>query len=72
MTKQYQTEPTGPGFYKQQDDMLLYGTMITGSDYFLLNEEHDQYTYPVDGWSWFEDEIQAREALGLPPLEEIK
>lgn len=61
-------EPQPAGFYKRENDQLLYGVMITGPDFLLIADEHETYNYPVSGWSWFDDEIQARAALGLPPL----
>jgi hypothetical protein len=36
----------------------------------LLAESHDQYQYPVDGWSWFENENQARAEFGVELLPE--
>lgn len=62
-------EPRPAGFYKLQDDGdLVYGIMITGPDFHLIADDHTAYTYPIEGWWWFEDETQARAALGLPPL----
>lgn len=58
-------ELRGPGFYKRDQDELLYGTMVTGPGYFLLDLDRDQLDLPQDGWQWYEDETQARAALGL-------
>lgn len=70
--KKYIREPYTQGFYKQNDDDILFGTMIQGPEYFLLIDEHANYTLPIDGWYYFDDEHQARAALGLPPLEEVE
>ena len=58
-------ELRGPGFYKRDKDDLLYGTMITGPGYFLLDLDRDNTDLPCDGWQWFENEQQARQAFGL-------
>jgi len=52
------------GFYKAEGDGLLYGPhYVLNMDYELRAETHDQHTYPVDGWAWFESESDARAAL---------
>lgn len=57
----------GSGFYKNEDGTLLFGpNSVTGKGFDLKQEEHTSYEYPIDGWSWFEDEATARIALGLP------
>jgi hypothetical protein len=58
------------GFYKYESEILLYGqTEVTGPYFDLLRQNHAEYTYPVDGWYWFDTEEQAREFFGLPPVE---
>lgn len=48
------------GFYKKQDEQLLYGpNIIEGNGYVLLALDKDSYEYPIDGWSWFESEEEA-------------
>lgn len=62
-----------PGFYKQYDETeLFYGpTKITSPTYELLAEDHTTYTYPVDGWYWFDTEDEAYTFFGVPnPNEE--
>jgi hypothetical protein len=56
------------GFYKLDDDILLYGTLVCGPTYTLI--EGETYTYPVDGWYWFDTEAEAREFFNLPPAPE--
>lgn len=52
------------GFYKSENGDLLYGPhYVLNMNYELRAESHDQHTYPVDGWYWFESEAAARAAL---------
>ena len=52
------------GFYKKQNDELLYApNIIEGNGYVLLAQDKDAYQYPVDGWSWFESAQDAIENL---------
>lgn len=58
------------GFYKRDQLQLLYSSdLVQGPTYSLFAHEQATYTYPVDGWSWYADETQARAALGLPPVD---
>lgn len=45
-------------------------TAVHGPSFNLLSEEKDLYTYPVEGWYWFDSEAEAREFFGLPPKPE--
>jgi len=51
------TIPTQPAFYKQDTSPAEYWSValhkVTNENYELLIEDHDQYTYPVDGWNYF-------------------
>lgn len=48
------------GFYKKEGDGLLYGPNgIYTPTSSLLKENKDDYTYPIDGWYWFDDEDSA-------------
>jgi hypothetical protein len=58
----------GPGFYAVFDGILNYGTHIAGPDFELVASLHETYTYPISGWSWFENEADARTFFGLPPV----
>ena len=64
----------GAGFYKLDGDMLLYGAnFAVNSNYELYKEQKDTYTYPVDGWSWYDSEQAACSGNGIPyvpPTEE--
>lgn len=57
------------GFYKlDPGGTLLYGpNFVINADYALYRDQHETYTYPVDGWYWFDTEAEAREFFGLPP-----
>jgi len=54
------------GFYKDDEGSLLYGTVVFGPTYILIESEHETYTYPVDGWYWFDSEAEARAFFDLP------
>jgi len=58
------------GFYKL-DNTLLYGpNFVLNRDYELRRETKDNYTYPVDGWYWFDSEAAARAHFRLPATDE--
>ena len=62
------------GFYKAQgtppEAILLHGpNYVLNAQYTLRREDRDSYTYPVDGWAWYDSEAEARSALGLPPID---
>ena len=47
--------PNYPAFYKQQtkpSEFWSVGRTIKNKDYTLLIEDHEEYTYPVDGWEY--------------------
>lgn len=55
------------GFYKADGTFLLYGPgPIYGPNFTLTRELKDTYTYPVEGWTWYESSQEAITALGLP------
>ena len=54
------------GFYKL-DGSLLYGpNYVLNANYELRRETHDQHSYPIDGWHWFDAEEEARLFFDLP------
>jgi hypothetical protein len=58
---------TTEGFYKLDGGSLLYGpNYVLNVNYELRKENHTDYTYPVDGWYWFDSEENAYEAFGVP------
>ena len=53
-------------FFKSDEGQLLAAIeRVSGPDFELRVELRDQYTYPVDGWFWFDTEAEARAALGV-------
>ena len=57
-------------FYKLIDEKnYIFGSEVLSAEYQLLTEDKDTYTYPIDGWYWFNSEEEAREFFNLPPLE---
>ena len=55
------------GFYKKQNEELLYGpNIVEGSGYVLLAQDKDSYQYPIDGWYWFNSEEEARVFFEMP------
>lgn len=58
------------GFYKF-DSVLMYGKLITAPEFVLIEAEHAQYQYPVDGWYWFDTQEEAKTFFNIvePPAE---
>ena len=55
------------GFYRSQDGQLIYGRFyVLHQDYELHRHLKDTYTYPIDGWAWYDSEDLARVALNCP------
>lgn len=57
------------GFYKYMNGELFCGpNFVYGAyDAFrLFREERNTYTYPVDGWYWFDSEEEARIFFNIP------
>ena len=52
------------GFYKNDNGTLLFGpNFVLNKDFELRRETHEQHTYPVDGWHWFDSEKEAEQIL---------
>jgi len=48
------------GFYKLIDSELIYApNFVINKTFELLKEKHSEYSYPVDGWIWFDTETEA-------------
>lgn len=57
-------------FYKlHQDQLLSAPNSVLHATYELHADLHETYTYPVDGWTWFESASAARAHFGLPEPE---
>lgn len=56
------------GFYKfdPSGDLLYAPNAVFGSGYVLVNELHETYELPVDGWQWFDSEEAARLYYNVP------
>ena len=56
-----------PGFYKQENGNIMCATKIVDAPaYTLIAENKDDYTYPIDGWHWFNSEEEAYISFGIP------
>lgn len=58
------------GFYKNDEGLLYAPNSVSGPGFDLAKETKDGYTYPVEGWHWFDSEAEAREFFVLPPKQE--
>lgn len=52
------------GFYKIDGELLYGPNFVLNANYELRSETHNQHSYQVDGWYWFDSEAQAREFFG--------
>ena len=47
---------TTEGFYKLEENNWIYApTFVCAPNYELSKELKDTYTYPIDGWSWYDE-----------------
>lgn len=54
------------GFYKLENTDLLYApNFVESSEISLYSELHESYSYPADGWYWFDGVEKANEFFGL-------
>jgi hypothetical protein len=52
------------GFYKKENETLFYApNIIEAEGYVLVAQDKDQYEYPIDGWTWFDSEEEAKSLL---------
>ena len=59
------------GFYKKDNDNVLFGEKaVYNSNYTLLIENKESYSYPIDGWYYFDTKAEAYSAFGLEMPEE--
>jgi hypothetical protein len=55
------------GFYRLRGDKLTRApNAVRAPTYDLLRKDKDTYTYPVEGWYWFNTETEAKTFFGLP------
>jgi hypothetical protein len=57
------------GFYKLDGELLYGPNYVLNQAYELRRETHTEYEYPVEGWHWFNSELEAKNYFGIP-LEE--
>lgn len=45
------------GFIKTTEtgEVLFAPNFVSAKDYELLAEKHEEYEYPIDGWTWTEN-----------------
>ena len=57
------------GFYKLEvgakRSMMVHGTHLLNKDYTLHISQKDTYTYPVDGWIYFDTCAEACQHFGV-------
>jgi hypothetical protein len=54
------------GFYKNDNGILLEAlSAIYNKNYELLIEDKDTYTYPIDGWKYFDTRDLALTEYGI-------
>ncbi len=54
------------GFYKYDGGDLFYApNFVDGPTITLLIEDYETYTYPVEGWYYFESEVEAKEFFNI-------
>ena len=65
-------EQNTSGFYKLDGDLLYAPNFVLGpyQQYELRKETHQEHTYPIDGWYWFDTENEARVFFNMPIVEE--
>ena len=53
-------------FYKKVNDELFngFGFVLT-AEYELHEDLRDTYTYPIDGWYWFDTDDEAKAFFGI-------
>ena len=55
------------GFFKNDSGMVVNGpNFVLSGSYSLYKEQKDTYTYPVEGWYWFDSEEEAYNYFGIP------
>jgi len=56
------------GFYKQAVDgaWMRAPNFVYGFNFELIKENKDTYTYPVDGWTWYDENIEIYNLIHNP------
>ena len=66
-------EQNTSGFYKVDGDLLYAPNFVLGAygAYELRKETHQEHTYPIDGWYWFDTENEARVFFNMSVIDEL-
>ena len=65
-TSEFYNEEDTSGFYKNDDGNLLFAPNFVYAPTFALERELSKiYTYPVEGWYWFNTEYEANAHFGI-------
>lgn len=62
------------GFYRmnaETGELDEAPNSVHAPGYSLLEPEHDQYTYPVDGWTWYPSMAAAVAGQSSSPLSDV-
>ena len=61
------------GFYKlevgAEESVMIHGTSLINNNYTLEISQKDTYTYPVDGWTYFDSFDEAAVGFNLTELQ---
>ena len=62
------------GFYMKLEDMrvIFANNSVDAPDFSLERSKKNTYTFPVNGWYWFDDKIDAYKFFGVPISEKAK
>jgi hypothetical protein len=56
------------GFYFCQEGALAFApNFVETKDFQIYREQKNLYSFPINGWYWFETEDEARMFFNLPP-----
>ena len=55
------------GFYKNEEggNLQFAPDAVISSEYVLFADLRTDYTFPIDGWHWFESETEAKDYFGI-------
>jgi hypothetical protein len=55
-----------PGFYRFTDQLLSYASeSVYAPNFTLRAADYADYTYPIDGWFWFDSQSDAEAFFGI-------
>lgn len=62
---------TTSGFYKLDGELLYGPNFVLNQQYELFRDQYTTYTYPVDGWYWFESETLAKKFWNIAETDAV-